>query len=59
MGEHLLCKQGVVGSIPSSSTNVLPRLPYRRGYSLSIVVSKQRSTLGSDPEPSVESCIVL
>ena len=21
MGEHLLCKQGVVGSIPSSSTN--------------------------------------
>ncbi len=22
MGEHLLCKQGVVGSIPSSSTNV-------------------------------------
>jgi len=34
-------------------------LPYRRGYSLSIVVSKQRSTLGSDPEPSVESCIVL
>ena len=22
MGEHLLCKQGVVGSIPSSSTKV-------------------------------------
>ena len=22
LGEHLLCKQGVVGSIPSSSTNV-------------------------------------
>jgi hypothetical protein len=21
LGEHLLCKQGVVGSIPSSSTN--------------------------------------
>ena len=23
LGEHLLCKQGVVGSIPSSSTNSL------------------------------------
>lgn len=23
LGEHLLCKQGVVGSIPSSSTNTL------------------------------------
>ena len=23
LGEHLLCKQGVVGSIPSSSTKVL------------------------------------
>ena len=23
LGEHLLCKQGVVGSIPSSSTNEL------------------------------------
>ena len=33
LGEHLLCKQGVVGSIPSSSTNVeaatreVPALP--------------------------------
>ena len=25
LGEHLLCKQGVVGSIPSSSTNNLTR----------------------------------
>ena len=25
LGEHLLCKQGVVGSIPSSSTRVLFR----------------------------------
>jgi hypothetical protein len=24
LGEHLLCKQGVVGSIPSSSTKDLP-----------------------------------
>ena len=23
LGEHLLCKQGVVGSIPSGSTNLL------------------------------------
>ena len=23
LGEHLLCKQGVVGSIPSGSTNIL------------------------------------
>ena len=26
LGEHLLCKQGVVGSIPSSSTNFLMRV---------------------------------
>jgi hypothetical protein len=26
LGEHLLCKQGVVGSIPSSSTNFVPCL---------------------------------
>jgi hypothetical protein len=25
VGEHLLCKQGVVGSIPSASTSVLTR----------------------------------
>ena len=25
LGEHLLCKQGVSGSIPLSSTNSLPR----------------------------------
>ena len=25
LGEHLLCKQGVVGSIPSSSTNASTR----------------------------------
>ena len=29
LGEHLLCKQGVVGSIPSSSTNV-PSRPRRQ-----------------------------
>ena len=29
LGEHLLCKQGVVGSIPSSSTK--PRRPKRKG----------------------------
>ena len=26
MGEHLLCKQGVVGSIPSASTSAVLRL---------------------------------
>ena len=26
LGEHLLCKQGVVGSIPSASTNLVSRL---------------------------------
>ena len=25
LGEHLLCKQGVVGSIPSTSTNTLKK----------------------------------
>ena len=25
VGEHLLCKQGVVGSIPSASTSAVPR----------------------------------
>ena len=29
LGEHLLCKQGVVGSIPSSSTNVSLGRPAR------------------------------
>ena len=29
LGEHLLCKQGVVGSIPSSSTNVRNGRPHR------------------------------
>jgi hypothetical protein len=58
LGEHLLCKQGVVGSIPSSSTNVPARDSFARAF-LSIVASKQRSTLGFVPEPSVESCIVL
>ena len=37
LGEHLLCKQGVVGSIPSSSTNArhghptVPAAPESRG----------------------------
>ena len=30
LGEHLLCKQGVVGSIPSSSTNLREALGVRR-----------------------------
>jgi hypothetical protein len=30
LGEHLLCKQGVVGSIPSSSTNVREAGPQLR-----------------------------
>src|SRR6185312_16697135 len=36
LGEHLLCKQGVVGSIPTSSTNS----PYRL-YSLSLWLQTQ------------------
>jgi hypothetical protein len=31
LGEHLLCKQGVVGSIPSSSTNVVQAVRYNAG----------------------------
>jgi hypothetical protein len=27
LGEHLLCKQGVTGSIPVTSTNLIPALP--------------------------------
>ena len=29
MGEHLLCKQGVIGSIPFTSTRVAPTLDPR------------------------------
>ena len=34
LGEHLLCKQGVVGSIPSSSTKKLKRKPLRFRFGL-------------------------
>ena len=41
LGEHLLCKQGVVGSIPSSSTKKLKRKSLDLGliFSRSIAVS--------------------
>ncbi len=26
LGEHLLCKQGVAGSIPVTSTNIIPNV---------------------------------
>lgn len=31
LGEHLLCKQGVVGSIPSSSTNARKKKEEKSG----------------------------
>ena len=48
LGEHLLCKQGVVGSIPSSSTNFLRRVvadsgmkrnEYMEGSCFSVVIT--------------------
>ena len=32
LGEHLLCKQGVVGSIPSSSTNNSVLIQHQSGF---------------------------
>ena len=37
LGEHLLCKQGVVGSIPSTSTNTLEK--HARTYIQAIAAS--------------------
>ena len=63
LGERLLCKQEVVGSIPSSSTRPadLRSAGWRRvGMGGSVgggVRSAQRCALGT--EASVESCSVL
>ena len=57
LGEHLLCKQGVVGSIPSSSTTQAAAAGSTRTWQyLSVAVqdSGQRWRLG--PVGSVESC---
>ena len=37
LGEHLLCKQGVVGSIPSSSTNELTIDESKKTNTISVV----------------------
>jgi hypothetical protein len=37
LGEHLLCKQGVVGSIPTGSTNLSQRM-YRESINASRAV---------------------
>ena len=39
LGEHLLCKQGVVGSIPSTSTNHSKRRSKNQYSSLEALVS--------------------
>ena len=46
LGEHLLCKQGVVGSIPSSSTSFPGKNDYRlrERVQRSSVVSSQRGS---------------
>jgi hypothetical protein len=42
LGEHLLCKQGVVGSIPSSSTNHMARRnQHQRGFAKGFFVVGQ------------------
>ncbi len=38
LGEHLLCKQGVVGSIPSGSTKHLVILCWSQIFEISMVV---------------------
>jgi hypothetical protein len=40
LGEHLLCKQGVVGSIPSSSTNLQCRFYWRTSKDVCGVVKQ-------------------
>ena len=46
LGEHLLCKQGVVGSIPSSSTSLpgTARLSVAHALQRSSVVLRKRGT---------------
>ena len=39
MGERLLCKQEVVGSIPSASTIIIPRASLRVAWSLRVAPS--------------------
>ena len=42
LGEHLLCKQGVVGSIPSTSTNIASRQSQAQALCLALIVSINR-----------------
>lgn len=50
LGEHLLCKQGVVGSIPSSSTN-----PQCAGFCM----KAERYALAIEPVSAVHDQIVI
>src|SRR6187399_2577440 len=47
LGEHLLCKQGVVGSIPSSSTNCEPGSGSRTGVMQNPEASGSRAKCGA------------
>ena len=58
LGERLLCKQEVVGSIPSSSTSHASAAQQHPQYQhLSVAVSTQQWALW--PKSSSESCSVL
>ena len=56
LGEHLLCKQGVVGSIPSSSTRIRQYGSNRTWQHLSVAVQDSGQRWRLQPVGSVESC---
>ena len=47
LGEHLLCKQGVRGSIPRSSTNFLSKLLAKIDRTVLMVFTRTISTVKS------------
>ena len=59
LGEHLLCKQGVVGSIPSSSTNYLVIKPDSdRHLSLNTKAVSQETVLLLIPDSRINAAVL-
>ena len=65
LGEHLLCKQGVVGSIPSSSTNpaeIIGKqacLPLASGQSAVRSLTKRKKVVSLVPTTNTRDTVVI
>jgi hypothetical protein len=67
LGEHLLCKQGVIGSIPIVSTTIVcfandeAPMPSRAGFEATIGPYRGMSRIRFDhvPGQSVPGCVVM